>query len=278
MGCPDASSPPRPAASLEEPCSTPPPQAPHPRCLLPGSGWPACAWGSSPTPSSGGPSPGWPATPPGVRGSRRRRPPLSSRPCWRGASVRLPNFPPTYYLAYSLFPWRASTSCTIYCRTGLLDPCSGRALPSWAFAALAAGAAGDLLRGAAGSVILFVFYLILALTSRNGLGMGDVKLAAPLGLYLGYLGWSQLFYGGALAFVAGGLASAVLVAEKPRKQAPRGGLRPLDAGSGTRHHPATSVTPATAAPLTALVSVRIKTSSCRLRRRIQLSTHSNGPR
>ena len=41
--------------------------------------------------------------------------------------------------------------------------------------------------------------------------MGDVKLAAPLGLYLGYLGWSQLFYGGALAFVAGGLASAVMV-------------------------------------------------------------------
>ena len=86
-------SPPRPAASLEEPCSTPPPQAPYPRCLLPGSGWPACAWGSSPTPSSGGRSPGWPATPPGVRGLRRRRPPLPSRPCWRGASVRLRELP-----------------------------------------------------------------------------------------------------------------------------------------------------------------------------------------
>jgi leader peptidase (prepilin peptidase)/N-methyltransferase len=54
-------------------------------------------------------------------------------------------------------------------------------------------------------------YLILGLTSRNGIGMGDVKLAAPLGLYLGYLGWSQLFYGGALGFVAGGIASVVLV-------------------------------------------------------------------
>ena len=91
------------------------------------------------------------------------------------------------------------------------------------FAALASGAAGDLLRGAAGSAILFFFYLILALTSRNGLGMGDVKLAAPLGLYLGYLGWSQLFYGGALAFVAGGLASAFLIAKnsgnKPKEVA-----------------------------------------------------------
>lgn len=80
-----------------------------------------------------------------------------------------------------------------------------------ALAALAHGAAGDLYRGVAGSVILFISYLILALTSRNGLGMGDVKLAAPLGLYLGYLGWSHLFYGGALAFVAGGLASVFLV-------------------------------------------------------------------
>ena len=71
--------------------------------------------------------------------------------------------------------------------------------------------AGSLLRGAAGALILFVLYLFLALTSRNGLGMGDVKLAAPLGLYLGYLGWSHLFYGGALGFVAGGLASAVIV-------------------------------------------------------------------
>lgn len=73
------------------------------------------------------------------------------------------------------------------------------------------GSAGDVLRGAAGSGILFFFYLFLALTSRNGLGTGDVKLAAPLGLYLGYLGWAQLFYGGAFAFVAGGLTSVVVM-------------------------------------------------------------------
>ena len=78
-------------------------------------------------------------------------------------------------------------------------------------AAGVSGEAGSLLRGLAGALILFVLYLFLALTSRNGLGMGDVKLAAPLGLYLGYLGWSHLFYGGALGFVAGGVASAVLV-------------------------------------------------------------------
>jgi leader peptidase (prepilin peptidase)/N-methyltransferase len=78
-------------------------------------------------------------------------------------------------------------------------------------AAGVSGEAGSLLRGVAGASIMFVLYLFLALTSRNGLGMGDVKLAAPLGLYLGYLGWSHLFYGGALGFVAGGAASALLV-------------------------------------------------------------------
>ncbi|MET3920472.1 A24 family peptidase [Arthrobacter sp. UYEF20] len=85
------------------------------------------------------------------------------------------------------------------------------------------GASENLLRGVAGAAILFVLYLFMALTSRNGLGMGDVKLAAPLGLYLGYLGWSQLFYGAALGFVAGGIASVVLVLKnrgnKPREVA-----------------------------------------------------------
>lgn len=93
----------------------------------------------------------------------------------------------------------------------LVGPLLGTGLVLLTSAALLHGTAGNLYRGVAGSVILFISYLILALTSRNGLGMGDVKLAAPLGLYLGYLGWSQLFYGGALAFVAGGLASVFLV-------------------------------------------------------------------
>lgn len=100
----------------------------------------------------------------------------------------------------------------------LVGPLLGAGLALLAFAALLQGAAGDLIRGLAGSVILFVSYLILALTSRNGLGMGDVKLAAPLGLYLGYLGWSQVFYGGAFAFVAGGVVSTVMVLKNRRNK------------------------------------------------------------
>lgn len=90
-------------------------------------------------------------------------------------------------------------------------PLLGGGLVLLGAAAGMSGEAGHLLRGVAGASILFFLYLFMALTSRNGLGMGDVKLAAALGLYLGYLGWSHLFYGGALGFVAGGIASVFLV-------------------------------------------------------------------
>jgi leader peptidase (prepilin peptidase)/N-methyltransferase len=81
----------------------------------------------------------------------------------------------------------------------------------------------SMVRAVAAGAILFVIYLILAVISPRGIGMGDVKLAAPLGLYLGYLGWSQLFYGGALGFVVGGVVTAFLVraarGEKPAEVA-----------------------------------------------------------
>ncbi|GAB3567972.1 hypothetical protein GCM10027405_29200 [Arthrobacter alkaliphilus] len=68
-----------------------------------------------------------------------------------------------------------------------------------------------LLRAAAGGVILFLGYLILGLISPGGLGMGDVKLSAPLGMYLGYLGWTHLFYGGLLGFVVGGVMTVLML-------------------------------------------------------------------
>ena len=99
-------------------------------------------------------------------------------------------------------------------------PLLGGGLALLAGAAVAEGTGENLLRGVAGAVILFILYLFLALTSRNGLGMGDVKLAAPLGLYLGYLGWTQVFYGGALGFVVGGIVS-VLTVLKSRGNKPK---------------------------------------------------------
>ena len=93
----------------------------------------------------------------------------------------------------------------------LVMPLLGAGIVLLGAASVALGGWQELVRALAGAVILFFFYFILALISPRSLGMGDVKLAAPLGLYLGYLGWSPLFYGGALGFVAGGLVSLAAV-------------------------------------------------------------------
>jgi leader peptidase (prepilin peptidase)/N-methyltransferase len=70
---------------------------------------------------------------------------------------------------------------------------------------------GNLLVAAIGCAVTFVIYLILALISPRGMGMGDVKLSAPLGLYLGYLSMGHLLLGIALGFIVGAVASVLLV-------------------------------------------------------------------
>jgi leader peptidase (prepilin peptidase)/N-methyltransferase len=79
--------------------------------------------------------------------------------------------------------------------------------------------ADDLLRAVLGTVILFAGYLILGLISPGGIGMGDVKLAAPVGLYLGYLGWSQLLYGGLFGFILNGLVTVLILSRKGQNKA-----------------------------------------------------------
>ncbi|PPL20053.1 prepilin peptidase [Microterricola pindariensis] len=68
-----------------------------------------------------------------------------------------------------------------------------------------------LLGAAIGGAALFAFYFVLALIAPRGMGMGDVKLAGVLGLYLGYLGWGALIVGGFGAFLIGGLFGVVLI-------------------------------------------------------------------
>ena len=73
---------------------------------------------------------------------------------------------------------------------------------------------GTLLRAAIGSAVLFLAYAALAFAYPGGMGHGDVKLAGVLGLFLGYLGWSQLIVGAFGAFLLGGMFSVALLALK----------------------------------------------------------------
>lgn len=66
-------------------------------------------------------------------------------------------------------------------------------------------------RAGAGMLILGGFYALLRLISHEGMGGGDVKLAAVIGLVLGWHGWQALAVGAAAAFVLGSLYAMVLV-------------------------------------------------------------------
>ncbi len=81
-------------------------------------------------------------------------------------------------------------------------------------ASVLSGRSDDLLRALAGMAILFVGYLALRIVSRGSLGGGDVKLAAVVGLHLGWVGWDALVVGSAAAFLVAGLVAVVLLAAR----------------------------------------------------------------
>ena len=79
--------------------------------------------------------------------------------------------------------------------------------------AVVTGQWGALLRAVLAGLVLFVVYLVLALVSPGGggLGFGDVKLAGVLGLLLGWLGWGPVIVSVLAAFVIGGVIALILL-------------------------------------------------------------------
>jgi leader peptidase (prepilin peptidase)/N-methyltransferase len=91
-------------------------------------------------------------------------------------------------------------------------------LPSYPVALVLLGAASVLggdgaafVRALVGALALFGLYGLLWFVRPGGMGLGDVKLAGVLGLYLGWWGFDALAVGGFLAFVLGGLVSLPLL-------------------------------------------------------------------
>jgi leader peptidase (prepilin peptidase) / N-methyltransferase len=76
----------------------------------------------------------------------------------------------------------------------------------------AAGEASSVVRMLIGGVVAWSLYRLLHLIHPRGMGYGDVRLSGVLGMYLGWLGWSQLAVGLFMGFLVGGVAGIVLIA------------------------------------------------------------------
>lgn len=88
--------------------------------------------------------------------------------------------------------------------------------------AAAAGARWEALgRAALCSAAAWALLLVVHVVSPEGMGFGDVRLAAVLGLFLGWLGFGHLFLGIFLGFLLAAVAGVVLMlgGRRTRKQA-----------------------------------------------------------
>jgi leader peptidase (prepilin peptidase) / N-methyltransferase len=126
--------------------------------------------------------------------------------------------------AYLLLAWLLLVVSVIDARTkripnALTYPLTPVLAVLFVTAGLVAGQPGAALRSVLGGLAAFAALLLLALISPKGMGMGDVKLAAALGLGLGYLSWGHVVLGVFGGFLLGGVGSIALLASgaKSRK-------------------------------------------------------------
>ncbi len=82
-------------------------------------------------------------------------------------------------------------------------------------AVLAEGAAATVIvRLLVGGLLTYVGYWALRAISRRGIGGGDVRLGAVLGLYTGFCGWPSIALTPLLTFVLGGIIGAFLLVSR----------------------------------------------------------------
>ncbi len=70
------------------------------------------------------------------------------------------------------------------------------------------------MRALGAGAALFVFFVLLRVAGRGAIGGGDVKLAALVGVLLGWVGWSAVLLGVVAAFLAAGVVAIVLLAAR----------------------------------------------------------------
>src|SRR5439155_179677 len=97
-------------------------------------------------------------------------------------------------------------------------PLTVSALALLGLAAAADGNGWRFGRSLLGGLAFFAFLLFLNLVNPRGMGMGDVKLAFSLGLFLGWLGWGQVFLGGFLSFLLGAVVGEHLAPPQPAEE------------------------------------------------------------
>ena len=96
----------------------------------------------------------------------------------------------------------------------LVLPLYGAGLVLLGLAATVKPDGASLLRALSGMAGLFGLYLVLALLNPAGLGLGDVKLAGALGLYLAWRGWQVLFVGALAGFLLVAVVALALLATR----------------------------------------------------------------
>lgn len=78
--------------------------------------------------------------------------------------------------------------------------------------------AGSPLRALGGGAGYFLVMFLLAIVTRGGLGFGDVKLAALIGVFTGFLSWEAVVVAAVAGFLLGGVVSLVLLVFRIRSR------------------------------------------------------------